>query len=125
MCSRVFDFDKLVLLQVTSIGGLKYSLPRGFNPMGRPTFHTRGNSRAPIAGRGKKTQMKVNLSLLPRHRLVSAGLRKACDGRRFLSVFFFFQATGKKKTTIKKTKEVEKKDSRGHGVTVDGITDYK
>ncbi|XP_032680714.1 constitutive coactivator of PPAR-gamma-like protein 1 homolog [Odontomachus brunneus] len=78
--------------QVTSIGGLKYSLPRGFNPMGRPTFHTRGNNRAPIAGRGKKTQLK---------------------------------ATGKKKTTIKKTKEIEKKDnSRGRGINVDGITDY-
>ncbi|XP_011330413.1 constitutive coactivator of PPAR-gamma-like protein 1 homolog isoform X2 [Ooceraea biroi] len=44
--------------QVTSIGGLKYGLPRGFHPMTRPTFQTRGNSRAPIAGRGKKTQMK-------------------------------------------------------------------
>jgi len=46
-------------LQITSIGGLKYGLPRGFHPMTRPTFQTRGNSRAPIAGRGKKTQMKV------------------------------------------------------------------
>ena len=45
--------------QVTSIGGLKYGLPRGFTPMGRPTFQTRGNNRAQIAGRGKKTQMKV------------------------------------------------------------------
>ncbi|XP_050453694.1 constitutive coactivator of PPAR-gamma-like protein 1 homolog isoform X1 [Cataglyphis hispanica] len=45
--------------QVTSIGGLKYGLPRGFNPINRPTFQTRGTSRVPIAGRGKKTQMKV------------------------------------------------------------------
>ncbi|XP_029668535.1 constitutive coactivator of PPAR-gamma-like protein 1 homolog [Formica exsecta] len=45
--------------QVTSIGGLKYGLPRGFNPINRPTFQTRGTNRAPIAGRGKKTQMKV------------------------------------------------------------------
>ncbi|XP_012218409.1 constitutive coactivator of PPAR-gamma-like protein 1 homolog isoform X2 [Linepithema humile] len=77
--------------QVTSIGGLKYGLPRGFNPISRPTFQTRGTSRAPIAGRGKKTQMKV---------------------------------TAKKKTTIKKTKEIEKKDNKGRGITVDGITDY-
>ncbi|KOC61607.1 Constitutive coactivator of PPAR-gamma-like protein 1 like protein [Habropoda laboriosa] len=78
--------------QVTSIGGLKYGLPRGFPPLGRPTFQTRGNNRTPIAGRGKKTQMKV--------------------------------ATGKKKTTVKKNKECEKKDSRGRGNNVDGITDY-
>ncbi|XP_046419982.1 constitutive coactivator of PPAR-gamma-like protein 1 homolog isoform X1 [Neodiprion fabricii] len=45
--------------QVTSIGGLKYGLPRGFNPMGRPTFPTRGNNRNQIGGRGKKTQMKA------------------------------------------------------------------
>ncbi|XP_011631086.1 constitutive coactivator of PPAR-gamma-like protein 1 homolog [Pogonomyrmex barbatus] len=77
--------------QVTSIGGLKYGLPRGFNPINRPTFQTRGASRVPIAGRGKKTQMKV---------------------------------TGKKKTTIKKTKETEKKDSKGRGIIIDGITDY-
>ncbi|XP_077277056.1 constitutive coactivator of PPAR-gamma-like protein 1 homolog isoform X2 [Temnothorax americanus] len=77
--------------QVTSIGGLKYGLPRGFNPTSRPTFQTRGATRAPIAGRGKKTQMKVS---------------------------------SKKKTTIKKTKETEKKDSKGRGITVDGRTDY-
>ncbi|XP_006619417.1 constitutive coactivator of PPAR-gamma-like protein 1 [Apis dorsata] len=78
--------------QVTSIGGLKYGLPRGFTPMGRPTFQTRGNNRAQIAGRGKKTQMK---------------------------------ATGKKKTTVKKSKESEnKKETRGRGNNVDGITDY-
>lgn len=35
------------------------------------------------------------------------------------------QVSGKKKTTIKKTKETEKKDSKGRGITVDGITDYK
>ncbi|XP_012135651.1 constitutive coactivator of PPAR-gamma-like protein 1 homolog isoform X2 [Megachile rotundata] len=45
--------------QVTSIGGLKYGLPRGFNPMGRPTFQTRGTNRTQLAGRGKKTQMKA------------------------------------------------------------------
>ncbi|KAI4479427.1 PREDICTED: constitutive coactivator of PPAR-gamma-like protein 1 homolog isoform X1 [Polistes canadensis] len=77
--------------QVTSIGGLKYGLPRAFNPMGRPTFPTRGNNRTPIAGRGKKTQMK---------------------------------ATSKKKTTIKKTKECDKKDSKGRGINVDGLNDY-
>ncbi|XP_031829961.2 constitutive coactivator of PPAR-gamma-like protein 1 homolog [Nomia melanderi] len=77
--------------QVTSIGGLKYGLPRGFTPMGRPTFQARGNNRTQIAGRGKKTQMK---------------------------------ATGKKKATVKKGKECEKKDSRGRGNGVDGITDY-
>jgi len=31
--------------------------------------------------------------------------------------------TGKKKTTVKKTKETEKKDIKGRGI--DGITDYK
>ncbi|KAL2747304.1 constitutive coactivator of PPAR-gamma-like protein 1 [Vespula maculifrons] len=77
--------------QVTSIGGLKYGLPRAFNPMGRPTFPTRGNNRTQIAGRGKKTQMK---------------------------------ATSKKKTTIKKTKECDKKDSKGRGINVDGLNDY-
>ncbi|KZC14572.1 PREDICTED: constitutive coactivator of PPAR-gamma-like protein 1 homolog isoform X2 [Dufourea novaeangliae] len=77
--------------QVTSIGGLKYGLPRGFPPLGRPTFQTRGNNRAPMAGRGKKMQMK---------------------------------ATGKKKATVKKSKECEKKDSRGRGNGVDGVTDY-
>ena len=78
--------------QVTSIGGLKYGLPRGFTPMGRPTFQTRGNNRTQIAGRGKKTQMKI---------------------------------TGKKKTPVKKNKECEnKKDSRGRGNNIDGITDY-
>ncbi|XP_076684098.1 constitutive coactivator of PPAR-gamma-like protein 1 homolog isoform X1 [Andrena cerasifolii] len=81
--------------QVTSIGGLKYGLPRGFTPMGRPTFQTRGNNRTQIAGRGKKAQMKFPL-----------------------------QVTGKKKTTVKKGKEIEKKDSRGRGNSVDGITDY-
>ncbi|XP_076684102.1 constitutive coactivator of PPAR-gamma-like protein 1 homolog isoform X3 [Andrena cerasifolii] len=34
------------------------------------------------------------------------------------------QVTGKKKTTVKKGKEIEKKDSRGRGNSVDGITDY-
>ncbi|XP_033337606.1 constitutive coactivator of PPAR-gamma-like protein 1 homolog [Megalopta genalis] len=77
--------------QITSIGGLKYGLPRGFTPMARATFPTRGNNRTQIAGRGKKTQMK---------------------------------ATGKKKTTVKKSKECEKKDSKGRGNGVDGITDY-
>ncbi|XP_020294477.1 constitutive coactivator of PPAR-gamma-like protein 1 homolog isoform X2 [Pseudomyrmex gracilis] len=44
--------------QVTSIGGLKYGLPRGI-PLARPTFQTRGVNRVPTtAGRGKKTQMK-------------------------------------------------------------------
>lgn len=81
--------------QVTSIGGLKYGLPRAFNPMGRPTFPTRGNNRTQIAGRGKKTQMKL-----------------------------YFQATSKKKTTIKKTKECDKKDSKGRGINVDGLNDY-
>jgi len=33
--------------------------------------------------------------------------------------------SGKKKTTIKKSKETEKKDSKSRGITVDGITDYK
>ncbi|XP_034185251.1 constitutive coactivator of PPAR-gamma-like protein 1 homolog isoform X1 [Osmia lignaria lignaria] len=77
--------------QVTSIGGLKYGLPRGFNPMGRPTFQTRGTNRTQLAGRGKKTQMK---------------------------------ATGKKKATVKKNKENEKKENRGRGNNIDGITDY-
>ncbi|XP_076168865.1 constitutive coactivator of PPAR-gamma-like protein 1 homolog [Ptiloglossa arizonensis] len=77
--------------QVTSIGGLKYGLPRSFAHMGRPTFQTRGNNRTQIAGRGKKMQMKV---------------------------------TGKKKTTVKKSKECEKKDNKGRGNGVDGISDY-
>lgn len=34
------------------------------------------------------------------------------------------QVSGKKKTTIKKTKETEKKDNKGR-ITIDGITDYK
>ncbi|XP_023290727.1 constitutive coactivator of PPAR-gamma-like protein 1 homolog isoform X2 [Orussus abietinus] len=44
--------------QVTSIGGVKYGLPRGFNPIARPTFQTRGTNRNQIGGRGKKTQIK-------------------------------------------------------------------
>ena len=39
---------------------MKYPFPRGFNPMVRPSFQTRGNNnRVQAAGRGKKTQMKV------------------------------------------------------------------
>ncbi|XP_012257994.2 constitutive coactivator of PPAR-gamma-like protein 1 homolog isoform X2 [Athalia rosae] len=76
--------------QVTSIGGLKFGIPGGFNPMGRPTFPTRGNNRSQIGGRGKKTQMK---------------------------------AINKKRTTTKKNKEIEKKDTKGRGITVEGVTD--
>lgn len=102
------------ILQVTSIGGLKYGLPRGFTPIGRPTFQTRGNNRTQIAGRGKKTQMKVRKIFTPSWQLSKNLLIRAT-----------FQATGKKKTTVKKSKECEKKDSRGRGNNVDGITDYK
>lgn len=39
---------------------MKLGLPRGFNPVGRPSFQTRGNNnRVQVAGRGKKTPMKV------------------------------------------------------------------
>ncbi|XP_015592341.1 constitutive coactivator of PPAR-gamma-like protein 1 homolog isoform X2 [Cephus cinctus] len=76
--------------QVTSIGALKYDLPRGFPPIGRPTFHTRGSNRTSIGGRGKKTPMK---------------------------------ATAKKRTTTKKNKENEKKDTKGRGVSVEGLMD--
>lgn len=34
------------------------------------------------------------------------------------------KVSSKKKTTIKKTKETEKKDNKGRNITIDGITDY-
>lgn len=55
-----FHQYQVYLFQVTSIGGMKYPFPRGFNPMVRPSFQTRGtNNRVPATGRGKKTSMKV------------------------------------------------------------------
>ena len=102
---------------MTSIGGLKYGLSRGFTPMGRPTFQTRGNNRTQIAGRGKKTQMKVNIFATQLLRFVQ---KKDSESE------LLWQATGKKKAPVKKNKECEnKKDNRGRGNNVDGITDYK
>ncbi|KAG7214073.1 hypothetical protein KM043_001438 [Ampulex compressa] len=78
--------------RLTTLGCLKYGTSPAFTGWtGSSTSQTRENNCTPIAGRGKKTQMK---------------------------------ATGKKKTAVKKNKDCEKKDGKGCGVTIDGITDY-
>ncbi|XP_066596135.1 constitutive coactivator of PPAR-gamma-like protein 1 homolog [Prorops nasuta] len=47
--------------QVTSIGGIKYSIARG-STIRRPSFPSRGSNRTSVAGRGKKIQMKATSS---------------------------------------------------------------
>ena len=91
--------------KVTSIGGLKWNFPRGFNPLGQRSFQNRGNNRNATAGRGKKTQMKVNI--VEEIREVSYVL--------LMNVWIFgslLKATAKKKTAVKKNKENEKKENK-------------
>ncbi|XP_011495096.1 PREDICTED: constitutive coactivator of PPAR-gamma-like protein 1 homolog [Ceratosolen solmsi marchali] len=87
--------------QVTSIGGLKYGISRSFpNPLaGRGTFPGRGNGTQ-IAGRGKKTQMKVPTAI----------------------------ATMIKKATFRKIKDYEKKNGTGRSASDDvtsGLSYYR
>lgn len=69
--------------------------------MGRPTFQTRGNSRAPIAGRGKKTQMKVNFILF----LVSFNLLANKDD----AVSVFCRRLARKRLLSRKLRKLRRK----------------